>query len=353
MSSIYTDNFNQILNRVNSKSKAGTSKQASASPKSEDFGKLLSSVENKRTFEKSSSTQDKLNQNNILTNIVSESEFYHKSMSINSPANPLSGTIVGDVPLEDHELSSVNIPTNIDKGTTQGAPPTGTISHNNTIAMSAEEKPLIPMKDRIEPPNSIRVEENKTNSVKTEKRVPLPKSELKNIIMTAGKYHGVDPSLGLAIAQAESSFNPNAVSKDGFASKGVFQLLDSTAEDMQALTGMNEPYQPFDPGMNTFLGMGYLRRLHDIFSQNSQITNSTKTVAAKSASELEKIAVAAYNAGEGSVARAQEYARSLGKDPSLFSSIEPHLPAITRSYVKKVDALRKQFRNDLASEDIG
>ena len=68
-----------------------------------------------------------------------------------------------------------------------------------------------------------------------------------------------------------------------------------------------------------------------------------RTVPVSSAENLEKLAVAAFNAGEGNVARAQARARSFGKDPTEFSSVEPFLPASTRSYVQKVSQLREQF----------
>ncbi len=334
MSSIYTDNFKQILNRVNSRSKLEASEPLKKAKKNDEFAKLLSSIENKKDFLNTSKTEKKEASPRILTNMGSDAERSYSKIASYEPSKTLPQTILGDIPLEDEEIKSVNNPVTSDNVTTQ-----------------TQEKPLIPLKDRIEPPASATKIETGKKTI-SDKKTSFDTQEIKNIITTAGRYHGVDPSLGLAIAQVESALKPDAVSKDGFASKGIFQLLDSTAEDMRSLTGMNEPYQPFDPGMNSFLGMGYLRRLLDIFSQDSQITNSTKTTAAKSASELEKIAVAAYNAGEGSVARAQEYARSLGKDPSLFSSIEPHLPAITRSYVKKVHAIRTRINSVTSSEDI-
>ncbi len=174
---------------------------------------------------------------------------------------------------------------------------------------------------------------------------------IKDIIATAGKFYGIDPNLGMAIAQAESSFDPEAVSSDGHASKGIFQLLDSTGKHMMGHTGLDESYDPFDPAQNTYLGVGYLRRLHDIFSVETNLGGNIRTVPAGSAQHLEKLAVAAFNAGEGNVARAQARARALGKDPADFDAIEPYLPASTRSYVKKVTRLRETFaQRDPASK---
>ena len=168
----------------------------------------------------------------------------------------------------------------------------------------------------------------------------VSEDNIKQIIADAGRRHGIDPSLSLAIAEAESSYRPNAVSKDGHASKGIFQLLDSTGKDMMDLSGISEPYKPFDPTQNATLGVGYLRRLHDIFSVETNLGYNIKTVPVTSADHLEKLAIAAFNAGEGNVARAQARARALGKDPTDFNAIEAHLPASTRAYVQKVSALR-------------
>lgn len=171
-----------------------------------------------------------------------------------------------------------------------------------------------------------------------------PQVEIKEIIRDAGLKHGVDPSLGLAVASAESSFDVDAVSSDGHESKGIFQLLDSTAIDLLKRTNASaDSYEPFNPQMNADLGLRYLRYLHDIFSTNNTLPNKLSTVAAANSSSLEKLAVAAFNAGEGRVASAQERARRAGKNPSEYSEIEAYLPEITQQYVQKVLKEKDRF----------
>lgn len=172
---------------------------------------------------------------------------------------------------------------------------------------------------------------------------PLDGGSIRRIIMEAGRAHGIDPSLGMAIAEAESSLRINAVSRDGHRSKGLFQLLDSTGHSMKRHVGLDEPYKPFDPAQNSYLGVGYLRRLHDIFSVETDLGYNMKTIPVSSAEDLEKLAVAAFNAGEGNVARAQARAKARGDDPTSFAAVEPHLPASTRSYVRRVTALRNNY----------
>jgi hypothetical protein len=171
---------------------------------------------------------------------------------------------------------------------------------------------------------------------------PDKKAEIQEMISTAGKYYGIDPQLPLAIARAESNFDEKAISKDGHYSKGIFQLLDTTGQDMKARLDLDEKYDPFDAAQNTFLGVGYLKRLHDLFSDQNVLHSDVKTFAAKTSQDLEKLAVAAFNTGEGNVAEAQQKALALGKDPASFDEIEPFLPDITKKYVAKVSKYKKQ-----------
>ena len=167
--------------------------------------------------------------------------------------------------------------------------------------------------------------------------------QIKQMITALGKKHAVDPALSLAVASAESSFNPNAVSSDGFYTKGLFQLLDSTGKDMASRLDVKAAYNPFNPSQNAELGVGYLRYLHDIFSEETELPNKMRTLPAANSSSLEKLAVAAFNAGEGRVASAQTRAKAAGKNPGMYEDIRPYLPDTTQQYVDKVMASRGSF----------
>jgi soluble lytic murein transglycosylase-like protein len=172
---------------------------------------------------------------------------------------------------------------------------------------------------------------------------------VKDIVQQAGQHFGIDPVLGMAVVDRESSFNPKAVSVDGHQSKGLFQLLDRTGQDLLKRLGMERDYNPFDPEQNVYLGVGYLRHLHDIFSKETTLPNKTTTVVAANNSSLEKLAVAAFNAGEGRVASAQQRAFQAGKDPSQYEHIENYLPESTQQYVSRVLQAKAQFAGPLSA----
>ncbi|MDZ4784857.1 MAG: transglycosylase SLT domain-containing protein, partial [bacterium] len=167
--------------------------------------------------------------------------------------------------------------------------------------------------------------------------------EVKKRASAYGYKYGIDPSLALAVAQAESSFDPKAVSTDGHASKGLFQLLDGTGKELLEKLSPDKEYEPFNPEQNSELGISYLRYLHDIFNSKSDLTKNKETTPAANSASLEKLAVAAFNAGQGRVASAQNAAKNAGLNPGEYTHIEAYLPESTQNYVKKVDEIKARY----------
>ena len=95
------------------------------------------------------------------------------------------------------------------------------------------------------------------------------------ITETARKYD-VSPLLVKAIIQAESNFNPQAVSNRGAV--GLMQVMPSTARAM----GISEP---MDPEKNITAGVRYLKNLLVLFDDD------------------ERLAIAAYNCGPEAMKR--------------------------------------------------
>jgi hypothetical protein len=218
--------------------------------------------------------------------------------------------------------------------------------------------PLVP-EEKVSGPITPGVPAVKTPTVLEVKRVELPpggvavaqgavphlnKEEIRSRLVAASSKVGLDPALIQSVVSAESSFNVRAVSSDGHASKGLFQLLDSTGKHL--MTRADNPvtsYDPFNPDLNISLGTSYLRYLHDIFKTSTDLPKQLQTRAAADPASLEKFAVAAFNAGEGRVASAQIRSERVGKDPSHYEQVAPFLPRTTREYVTKVVQGKKLF----------
>ncbi len=127
--------------------------------------------------------------------------------------------------------------------------------------------------------------------------------DLAPLIESAASHHGLDPELLVAIIEAESGFDPFAVSRKGAC--GLMQLMPETA----ARFGVSDV---FDPRDNLEGGARYLRWLLERFQGNQQL------------------ALAAYNAGEGAVDR--------------YGGIPPYPE--TRSYVSRVLGAVAASRSD-------
>jgi hypothetical protein len=187
----------------------------------------------------------------------------------------------------------------------------------------------------------------RVKSSELEELAVAPREERENhvraMVSDAGIKHGVDPVLGLAVVSAESGFDPKALSSDGHYSKGLFQLLDSTANTIIEREGVGEVYSPYEPRQNVDLGVRYLRYLHDLFTKPTDLPNGMQTYPTANSSSLEKLAVAAFNAGEGRVAASQSAALRAGKDPSVYEEISMYLPESTQKYVERVLASKGEF----------
>jgi len=100
--------------------------------------------------------------------------------------------------------------------------------------------------------------------------------ELQAIVQEAASEFNIDPGLIKAVIQAESSGDPLARSPRG--AQGLMQLMPATAQEMGVA-------DPLDPRQNVRGGVRYLRSLLDQYDGDVDI------------------ALAAYNAGPGTVAR--------------------------------------------------
>lgn len=122
---------------------------------------------------------------------------------------------------------------------------------------------------------------------------PRRGSEFDAMIDNHARAQGLSPVLVRAVIEAESAFNPRAVSRVG--AMGLMQLMPGTAKDLGVV-------DPFDPAENIRGGTTYLRSLLDRFDDDV------------------RLALAAYNAGPGAVER--------------YDNVPPYRE--TRNYVAKI-----------------
>jgi soluble lytic murein transglycosylase len=139
-----------------------------------------------------------------------------------------------------------------------------------------------------------------------------------NVRVYASQDH-LDPALLAAVIESESKFNANAHS--GAGAVGLMQLTPSTAEGIAEATGGSR-FRVSDltnPDINIRYGAWYLRHLFDRYHDD------------------ERLALAAYNAGEENVDRWQK--AHLGIQ---FSE--------TRDYVDRVERLKTIYRRAYAKQ---
>lgn len=115
-----------------------------------------------------------------------------------------------------------------------------------------------------------------------------------SLISAAAEAHGVDPLLVQALIQVESNYQPRARSRKG--AMGLMQIMPSVAREYRVRNA-------YDPAANIDAGVRKLKTLIDTWGT--------------------ELALAAYNAGEGAVAK--------------FNGIPPYRE--TQTYVSRILAL--------------
>lgn len=155
-----------------------------------------------------------------------------------------------------------------------------TTEGNSTLTSDMPKVQKMPATDNRTVAGSQKTQEGITLQT-TQQNTPvaaadMAKSEYDEIIDRAAKKYGVDASLIKAMIKMESDFQPNCVSRSG--AMGLMQLMPATADFL----GVKDP---FDPEQNIMGGTRYISDKLKAYDGNLEL------------------ALSAYNAGSGTVAR--------------------------------------------------
>lgn len=172
--------------------------------------------------------------------------------------------------------------------------------YTSTVVMSTNP----PVRQVVSDSDSFEVTLSNASSGNNEEL--MCSEELEAIFAEASETYDISLSLLKAVAKAESDFDPNCTSSAG--AMGIMQLMPGTAEEL----GVTDAY---DPRQNIMAGAKYLSENLDIFDGDVSL------------------AVAAYNAGRGAVAK--------------YDGIPPYTE--TQNYVKKVLAYMNE---DISVPDV-
>ena len=144
--------------------------------------------------------------------------------------------------------------------------------------------------------------------VDIEEPAPAPDSAVRTLVEEAAKNFDVSPALVDSVIQVESNYNPNAISPKG--AQGLMQLMPATARRFGVKNS-------FDAKQNIEGGVRYLKFLQQTFKDD-------------------RLAIAAYNAGEGAVAK--------------YGNVPPY--AETMDYVAKVGKKYGQAKRAAAKPKV-
>ncbi len=125
--------------------------------------------------------------------------------------------------------------------------------------------------------------------------------------------------------------------------KGIYQLKDGTAYQILKRNNCNLQYNPFNWQHSTIAALLYLKYLDRIFRKDTVLASNLHTFGVRDPSMRRYFMVAAFNAGEGVVAKAQKQAYLHNTDPASIDNVKPYLSQETRHYLVKVFRIIRHY----------
>lgn len=179
------------------------------------------------------------------------------------------------------------------------------------------------------------------------------KAHIRKALENASSYFDKNDALTVntleAIYGQESSFGVLKRDRGIDRAAGHFHLQRDTAERYHLIVS-KENDQRFDIDYASIAAARYLDDLDRSFSKRTVLSAKTITIPIKDSSERKKFILAAYNGGEGTIAKAQYFAQQAGKGPTNWDDVqwfleqaEANNPGQIRKYVKDVSKNEIEF----------
>lgn len=188
-----------------------------------------------------------------------------------------------------------------------------------------------------------------------DKWIKREKPNQRKALENASKHFDKDDSLTVNHLQAiygkESSYGTQRRERGTSGASGDFMFEKATAVRF-GLTVTKENDQRFDVDDASAAAAKYLKTIDDSFKEPTSLTNTLKTIAVTNSKERTNFVIAAYNAGEGRIVKAQKLAKKNGKDPLKWDDVKESLGEAGSSkkkvqeiidYVEKVQEYTKAF----------
>lgn len=157
-------------------------------------------------------------------------------------------------------------------------------------------------------------------------------SKYDEIFRKYSKQHfgvGFDWRVFKAQAMAESNLNPDA--KSWVGARGLMQLMPTTYAEIQSKNP--EIGEINDPRWNIAAGIFYDRKLWKAWTDHDSITDRISFV------------LSSYNAGRGTILKAQDTAEQAGLDSRTWTNVEVVAPKVPRwryeetlNYVRRIES---------------
>ena len=165
------------------------------------------------------------------------------------------------------------------------------------------------LSDKPKDPSARTYTVHRNGLIKTTKPLAGRAATFDPVVQEQSDLHGVDANLVRAVIQAESAYNPRAVSVKG--AMGLMQLMPATAAEYGVLDA-------FNPVENIRAGVAYLKSLLTRYRQNVEL------------------ALAAYNAGPGAVKKyggsVPPYRETKNYVQKIQGAVEGARPPVPRVY---------------------